>query len=458
MVARAIEIARRERVLLLLAAGFVLFRVIGFLDVEPRISPDGVAYDNAAKEPILSADFLAGGRPPTLPLLYKVVTGNDARIWTQLAISIACWLALAAAVAASIGARRLRPLAFGAVLVFALADHIVLWDARLLAESVSLSLLAALVAAWLWIVRRPSPCAYGVMLALALAWALARDLHAYALLGLALALTLSIAVSRDWGGTRGLRATAALGLIAIAAASYASANADFARWAFPLQNTLALRISTEPDQLAYFEDAGMPVTPELLAAFEGFRERGIALEYPPVYDTEEALRNASPFHRWLRTEGRETYTRFLLTHPGVVVEALEYDHLVETLLNPPILIYASHASPWNGRPLVDAIYPPGPRVAIAWLVLALALAAYVGWRFGPRREWLVPGFLLAACLPLAIIVWHAGALQPDRHGLLPSVFLRLGALLLFLFAVDRWLQARDGADRTPARSSSPGRS
>src|SRR4051812_44306790 len=192
MAAHAFKVARREYVLILLATGFVLFRVIGFIDAEPRTYPDTGTYEHVALAPILSADFLAGWRAPTLPLLYKLVTGDQARIWAQLAISIVCWLALAAAVAATIRERRLRPLAFGAVLVFALAPEIVQWDAALLSESVSLSLTAALTAAWLWILRRPSPWAYGTMFALAAAWALARDPHAYVVLGLALVLAVSI--------------------------------------------------------------------------------------------------------------------------------------------------------------------------------------------------------------------------------------------------------------------------
>jgi hypothetical protein len=101
----------------------------------------------------------------------------------------------------------------------------------LLSESISLSLTAALTAAWLWIARRPSWWAYGVMLALAGAWTLARDPHAYVIAGLAAVLAGSIALSTDWGGTRDMRAAAAVGLVVIAAASYASANTHYARWA-----------------------------------------------------------------------------------------------------------------------------------------------------------------------------------------------------------------------------------
>jgi hypothetical protein len=454
MFARALSVARRERVLVLLAAAYILFRLVGFLAAEPRGFNDTVEYEHTAGQTILSRDFLAGGRPPTLPLVYKLVTGDDARIWAQLLISITCWLALAGAVATTIRTRALRPLTFSAVLVFALAPEIVLWDATLLSESVSLSLTAALVAAWLWILRRPSPSAYGAMLALAAAWVFARDPHSYVVAGLALTLALSIAVSSTGGGSRRLRAIAAVALATIAATSIVAATQLYARWAFPLQNVLAIRISAEPDQLSYFEDAGMPVTTTLLAAMRVQRETGEnVLAYPPSDDSPEELRDATPFQRWLLTEGRSTYTRFLLAHPGVVAGG--FGHLDQVLLDPELSDYASGASPWSGGTAAAVVYPRQTGIVIAWLPVAMGLAAFVWLRFGPRREWLVPAFLIVTSLPFAIFVFHAGAVEPDRHGLLPSVFLRLGALLLVLFAVDRWLQARHEADRKSSGTQRP---
>ena len=59
--------------------------------------------------------------------------------------------------------------ALAAVLAFSLAPENVLWDADLISESVSLSLTAALVASWLWILRRPSWWSYGATLVIAAA-------------------------------------------------------------------------------------------------------------------------------------------------------------------------------------------------------------------------------------------------------------------------------------------------
>lgn len=432
-------VARRERVLVGLASAYVLFRVTGFLEAEPRTFNDTSGYESTGDHSVLSVDFLAGSRAPTVPFLYMLVTGDDARIWAQLAISIASWLALAASVAASVQNRVMRRVSFAAVLLFALAPEVVIWDAALLSESVSVSLAAALVACWLQIARRPSAWAYALMLALAAAWTLARDPHAYVAAGLGLVVAATIPLFASMGGSRRMRGAVAAGLIVIAVASVVSANANFARWILPLQNVLSLRIADEPDQLAHFERAGMPATPDVLEAMRVHRETGeIVLEHPPAFDTPDALSGATPFHRWLRTDGRATYTEFLLTRPGVGAEG--FAHLGETLLDPELVSYASDPSAWDAEPLAALVYPRRAVIAVLVPTIAVGLALFVGLRFGPRREWLVPAFLIASSLPFAILVHHGGALEPDRHGLLPSVFLRLGGLLLILFAVDRWLQ------------------
>ena len=64
MVAEALKIGRREYVLTILAAAYVLFRVIGFIGAEPRIFPDTGTYEHVARAPILSAEFIAGWRSP----------------------------------------------------------------------------------------------------------------------------------------------------------------------------------------------------------------------------------------------------------------------------------------------------------------------------------------------------------------------------------------------------------
>jgi len=72
-------------------------------------------------------------------------------------VSIACWLALAAAVAWNVRRSGMRPVAFSLVLLFSLSVWITQWDSLILSESLAVSLAAAALAAWLALVRAPSP-------------------------------------------------------------------------------------------------------------------------------------------------------------------------------------------------------------------------------------------------------------------------------------------------------------
>ena len=195
----------------------------------------------------------------------------------------------------------------------------------------------------------------------------------------------------------------------------------------------------------------MPTSPILLAQMETFRStRDGGLDHPPGFDGSEALAEATPFHRWLRSEGREAYSRFLLTHPGVLFgEGLE--HLDVALLDPQVAQYASSSSPWDGAAPSAVVNPRRARLAAGAALLAVSLALAAAVLRGPRREWAAPAALLALCLPFALFVYHGGALEPARHGVVPSLMLRLGALTLLLFALDRLAERRPGSDERTAR-------
>ena len=173
-----------------------------------------------------------------------------------------------------------------------------------------------------------------------------------------------------------MRAVASAGLVLIGAVGVWSGTSHVARWAYPLQNVLSLRIAPEPHQLEHFEDAGMPLSPELLEAMRVHRETGeIVLEHPPGYDTQAALEQATPFHRWLLSEGRGAYTQFLLTHPAVVAEG--FGHLGETLLDPELIHFTPASSAWDAGPSA-AVYPRREVPLLLLLLLAGTTALCVG--------------------------------------------------------------------------------
>jgi hypothetical protein len=153
---------------------------------------DTQIYRDVAAASIWSKQFWAGGRTWGLPLLYKIIQGDSARVKAQFLIASACWFALAIAAARAVSARLIKVVLFAFVLGFSLLPVITQWEPDLMSDSLALSLTVLLLAAWLELVRLPNWPRTVAVLVVSLAWASTRDDHAYVLVFVAplIALTL----------------------------------------------------------------------------------------------------------------------------------------------------------------------------------------------------------------------------------------------------------------------------
>ena len=160
----------------LLAALYLGVRLAAYVGVAAKQYPDSQSYLDVAKARFLGGEFFAGARPWTLPLLYKILPDSDTyRSAGQFVVSVVCWLALAAVTARCVQDHRLRPIAFGVVLLFSLSSSITRWDHLILTESLAVSLTAAVLAAWLAFIRRPTGLSVAAVLLVSLLWAFVRD-------------------------------------------------------------------------------------------------------------------------------------------------------------------------------------------------------------------------------------------------------------------------------------------
>ena len=90
----------------------------------------------------------------------------------------------------------------------------------------------------------------------------------------------------------------------------------------------------------------------------------------------------------------------------------------------------------------SALYTDRGWLAVIWMAIVGGVALVFALAGYGRREWLVPGVLLATTIPMAIFIWNADALGRDRHSLLVGVLGRLAMWLLVLYVVDAYLAAR----------------
>ena len=394
---------------------YLFFRAGSFVYTPVRVT-DTPTYEQVSAASFLSADFWAGARPFTVPTLWKLFGDDHVRIVAHLTLSIVAWLALAAAVATAVQSKFVRRLAFSLVLLFGATTEIILWDPLLLSESVSLSLAALLVAAWIWFVRVPGWPSVAAVLGATLLWAFVRDSHAYVILFVAVVLLASLALRTRTSH----KAALAAGSIVIALLSMASAN-EGSRWYQPMRDILLNRVAADRGMEDYFEARLGP--------------------------------------NWRDVDARRVYARYLLTHPaytfgdpffGSQTTPFSSTDSASALLDPDLRIYndnaADRAVPLPGV-IDDAVFVHGKGRVLALVGVIAVVAAGVALRFRASRVWVVPIVVLASTIPHVLVAYHLSGLEVDRHALEAAILLRVGALILALFALDALLTGiRDRRD------------
>jgi hypothetical protein len=412
-----------------LVSVYVVARAGGFSNIHIWTT-DTPSYEETAAQPLFSVSFLGGTRSLTVPLVYKAVSSPDAQIVVQLVISTLCWLVLAVAVARAIRHELVRIPAFATVLAFSLIREVTLWDTYRLSESLTFSLMALMLAAWLELVRRPSPLRAAAVLVVLFFWTFARDSNAYVVLVLATLAAVSMVDTR-W---RRLKLALAVGCASIFAASFASAEAG-KRWQLPVKDVVFRRVLETPDMSRYFAEHGLPV--------EG------NWTVPP----------------WLE-QARGVYAGYLVRHPGYTLAAPFHGRQEALYSTPNNLrsVLVPDLGPYNTNEGIGFMRPPHVlrqiffqqdlRALLALVAGAAAVAIAVGGRVRPELVWIVPVVILATTYPHLLVVWHFSGYEVDRHALQAAILLRLGAFLLFLFALDRAVRAVSASPcSTPCRTT-----
>jgi hypothetical protein len=320
----------------------------------------------------------------------------------------------------------LRPFAFGLVLALSLDRHIAGWDLVLLTESLSLSLLATFLAAWLWLLRGWTWWKVVVLGLAALLWAFTRDTNGWILLmaaGLILCAVLFFKAHQRY-------LVVAILFVTIFALSNLSADRG-QRWVFPFQNVLAQRVLTDPNALAFFEACGMPLTPELLELAGGFANSGERAFY-----TEPALES---YRTWMYANGKACTMRWLLSRPVTSLREpwTDFDELLAFEdINSFYPQSYQPLLPWYAERLLY------PQESLLWLWAGVTIAALVAiWKQAWRTNtaWALFIGLSLLVYPHMFIVWHGDVIGTDRHALTVSLQFVLSLWFLGLLMAELFL-------------------
>lgn len=387
---------------------------------------DSLIYLTGAKAPIWSASFLKS--PPFLfTLLAKLCLRNlRAIVIVQSAIAVGAWLFLAATLASKLRAPAVRGLAFVFILFLGLSPPILLWNATIATESLSVSVLCIAIATWIRLADGAGRGGFIAFVVALVALALTRDTNAYVLLVVGAIAVVVAAVRRDvrWRGLAVAAVCVVTGLGTIAASNHAG------RWFDPLNETISLRLLSSPEATRYLVAHGMPLDANV-------RRLNAPHMYPFLRNDLHSAPKYAAYRNWVRARGRTTYVTFLLTHPGSDLSGPFKDR--DRLLAPELRDYGwlSYDEPRGPFTIAGSLgFPGSPVLVEVWIGLA-AIAAGALARRRDRRSLLTAAALLALVIvPHYLVVWHGDALEIDRHSLGAAVQLRIVLWVITALALD----------------------
>ncbi|MBZ0305095.1 MAG: hypothetical protein K8I82_03415, partial [Anaerolineae bacterium] len=272
----------------------------------------GDSYDYVTQStlPLTSRAFLAGSRPPLVPLVYKLFSQDaEAVVVFQLALYLLAWLLFAGVVVRLLNRFSVQVLALVLLLGIALSTDVLIWQKLVLSESLSNTLLILVIAAWLFalhFLQQHHTLNWQLATAIALlvlttAWSFTRDTNAYMVLSAAAAILLA-AAWRRFALWRPVMLFTGIGLVALFLIHNVSMNRS-ERWKYPLANVIAYRIFPDADARAYFAEHDLPINEETMQ-FSGYILAGEGGDWQAA------------FGAWMNeNNARQIYLSYLLSRP-----------------------------------------------------------------------------------------------------------------------------------------------
>jgi hypothetical protein len=424
----------------------------------PAMGWDTKVFLFMAAQKWTSPNFYHGLRPWTAPALHSLFNGaQNTRnlILLQMIISCAAWICLAFSASRLLKDDLLKALAFMAIACIPLNVFMNgYWNIVILSESYSFSFLAFFLAVYFWYFRTDSWASVLTLIATALLFAFTRDTDAYRVLFMALPVLWTFI--RQLGGRTGgkLRHAvlfASFFLIFIAS-DLSSSNIHHddvrdtpftnARWYFPMLDNMGSRILENEEMVQFFADLGLPVTPALR---EMTGKWGSTDDWRWYNDPQLATQR-----EWLYHHGRQTYAKYLLTHPVYTLQSAYHDRGV--LIFPGGTLnawYHEMAKPVNLRFLSPLFLNNEGDVRMFLVLFPFALIG-IGFYWIRRRrddteaqihQILLISYIILIAVPHAILVYHGDLMDLPRHQYTNIIQLNVSIMLFYLMTADWWLTA-----------------
>jgi hypothetical protein len=398
-----------------------------------KLFPDSYDYLTQAKMDFFSFNFWFPAktkdfypRPFTVPLIYKMIGGDVSLIvmWQKIIHFFSAAL-LCISVSLFIRKQILKYLLSAFVCVVFCWWNILGWSQLLLSESLSFSFV------WLWIssllfwIRFQTKFTLSVHILCVILFLFTRDSWSYVLIFFyGLSLITAYGFSKNL-----LRPTLVLLLTCCLAFVVQQKSIERGeRQKLPMINNLVVRIINTPAYLQYFIDQGMPLGPELRDEYRAIHfsvDENRALIYE-LYHREKY----QPLFDWVLKHGKDTYLKFMLTHPSYPLMINEPRDKINSFFVRNLYQYTR--GPIGISQYVDSVFP-----VFSYLALFIGVVLLMLLNMKAKHViYILFTALYITFIANALIIYNADSLETDRHLFNNSVFVEILGAIVFCFILD----------------------
>ena len=392
--------------------------------------------------------FYHGLRPWTVPILHSLVNGAKNTyniILLQTIISYVSWIFLAFMVVCFLKDYLAKVFAFFLIAFIPLSGFIHHYNLVILSESLSFSFFAVFLGSYLWYYNKQSILSVVFLAIVALLFAFTRDTDAYRVLLMTLPILLLI-IQEIRKKTQGVMRHAVLFIIFILifiGSNHSTTNIHCrdcvtshmnARWFMPIVNNLFQRILPFEDRVKYFEDHGLPVTPALMAMKHKWASSN---NWQSAFDPKLAAER-----EWIYLHGRQTYMKYLITHPEYVfTSAIDYRDALLYLDGERNAWYQGTAKPFDARLVFFLNDDRDLKMFLVLFLSSLILILIIYVRHGKDDRGhimriLLISYVIFIAIPLGLLIFHGDLMDLARHSYTNIIQLNLGFLLFYLYMSD----------------------
>ena len=415
---------------------FLFFLVFLFFSLQIKWNPpvwnhfpDAWDYLKQSHIPLASKEFFLPHRTPTfytrpltVPLLYKLASGNPDRIiQMQLIIHALSAFFLVFSLLLFIRRKYIKYLLI--FFIYALFSwwNMMGWSIALLSESLSFSFMFLWIASFLIFYKKKNKFSLIAHIIITIFFSFTRDNWPYVLISFYWVLLFYALL---WDKLLMKRCLLLLmfsfGIFFIQ--NYSARIGQ--RHLFQVLDNIVLNILPNDEYLQWFENHGMPGAGKLKKNYSGitFRDKKI---YSLYKDT-----SYSELVNWIDSEGQQTYLKFLISHPGYTFLLHEGSEKIER-------IFELNQKYYTGNPRIHrwttfTVFPLFNLLFIFCFGLILLYFFFQDKNF----IFLFPAILIFVFTVNALVSYHADAMEVERHESATNIMIQFIGILLVTLILD----------------------